>query len=247
MTLDHLRATAELDDAVARFAALADDCTGDEDVPSCPGWKTRDLVIHLGSIHRWAAATLLSGSRNVEVPTPVVKGNLGDWYAGCAAALLTAIDAVDPAEPIPNFARVNETASFWARRQLHETTIHAVDLAQAVGHFEQNWKVVADVAADGVEEVLGTFFPRMTARGIKPDVRSRIRFDATDRYDSWIITPSTSDFSPPLLVHGSGDADGSVRGTTIELYLALWGRLPVGRLTYDSPDARAVLSGPTVP
>ena len=247
MTLDHSRVTAELDDAVARFATLADECSGEEQVPSCPGWTTRDLVVHLGSIHRWAAATLLSGTRNLDVPTPVVHGSLGDWYAGNAAALLTAIDAVDPAEKVPNFARINETAAFWARRQLHETTIHAVDLAKALGRFEQHWKVPADVAANGIEEVLGVFFPRMTARGRKPDVRSRIRFDATDRYDSWIIVPSSSPLGPPLLVHGNGDSDGSVRGTTVELYLTLWGRLPVGRLSYDTADARAVLSGPTGP
>jgi len=247
MTFDHTRYGAELDDAVGRFATLADQVSGDELVPSCPDWTARDLIVHLGSIHRWAAATLLGGQRQVDRPTPLVTGTLGDWYAGCAAALLTAIDAVDPEEAIPNFARINETASFWARRQLHETTIHAVDLAQALGRFEQQWGVQADVAADGVEEVLGVFFPRMTARGQAPDVRERIRFDATDRFDSWIIRPASIAGGPPLLVHDSGDADSSVRGTTVELYLTLWGRLPAGRLTYDSDNARAVMSGPTVP
>ena len=247
MTFDHPRSAAELDDAVSRFAALADAVAGDEDVPSCPGWTTRDLIVHLGATHRWAAATLLSAQRLADAPSPVVHGSLGDWYAGCAAALLTAIDAVAPDEPIPNFARINETASFWARRQLHETTMHAVDLAQALGHGERQWDVGADVAADGVEEVLGVFFPRMTARGQRPDVRSRVRFDATDRFDSWIIVPSSTAVGPPLLKHGNGDADSSVRGTTVELYLALWNRIPTDRLRYDSDDARAVLEGPTVP
>lgn len=247
MTFDHPTSTAALDDAVSRFASLADAAAGNEDVPSCPGWTTRDLIVHLGSIHRWAAATLLSAERQAHEPTPLIQGTLGDWYAGCAAALLTAIDAVAPDEPVPNFARINETASFWARRQLHETTIHAVDLAQALGHAERQWDVEADVAADGVEEVLGVFFPRMTARGQRPDVRSRVRFDPTDRFDSWIIAPSSMAAGPPLLKHGNGDADSSLRGTTVELYLALWNRIPLSRLHYDSDDARAVLEGPTVP
>lgn len=237
----------ELDAAVTRFARLADEAAGDEPVAACPGWTVTDLVTHLGSIHRWAAATLLSGGRDLPEPTPLVRTSLGDWYAGCAAALLTALDAVDPDEPVPNFARIDERARFWARRQLHETTVHAVDAAQAVGRFESAWGVSADVAADGIEEVLRVFFPRMTARGMRPDVRSRVRFDATDRFDSWITVPSGQPEGAPMLVHGNGDADTSVRGTTVELYLALWKRLPLGRLRYDSDDAHAVLAGPTVP
>lgn len=247
MTIDHARSAAELEKAVERFAELADQAAGAEHVPACPGWSARDLVIHVGTVHRWAAATLLSGQRQPLEPTPLVRGRLGDWYAGCAAALLTAIDAVDPEEPVENFARMHETASFWTRRQLHETTIHVVDLAQALGLKEHGWGVTTDVAADGVDEVLGVFFPRMTARGQRPDVRARVRFDPTDRGDSWIIAPSSQPFGPPLLVHSNGDADASVRGTTSELYLALWKRIPSTRLHADSVAALAVLDGPTVP
>ncbi len=247
MTLDHARTLAELEAAVTRFVELADVSVGDEPVPSCPGWTTTDLVVHVGAIHRWAAATLLSGQRQAVEPTPLIRVPLAEWYSGCAAALLTALDAVDPDEPVPNFARLRETAAFWARRQLHEATVHAVDAAQALGRFEPEWGVTGDVAADGVEEVIGVFFPRMTARGQRPDVRARVRLDPIDRPESWIVAPSSTPTGPPVLVHVDGEADTTVRGTAGELYLALWGRLPDTRLSFDSPEGRAVLEGPTVP
>ena len=34
-------------------------------VPSCPGWSVRDLVVHLGNLHRWvvqAMTTVLPAS-----------------------------------------------------------------------------------------------------------------------------------------------------------------------------------------
>ena len=53
---------------MAGFAALVGDIEGDEPVPACPGWTSADVVRHLGSIHRWAAAIVLSGQRIPDEP-----------------------------------------------------------------------------------------------------------------------------------------------------------------------------------
>lgn len=245
MTLEHARTLQALDDAVALFASYADQATGDEQVPSCPEWTTRELIVHLGAVHRWSAAILLSGERIANQPTPLVHGSLADWYAGCAAALLTALDTVDPDEPTPNPARIGETARYWGRRQLHETTVHTVDLMQALGW--RHYDVDREIAADGIEEVLGVYFPRMTAMGRRPNVSVRVRLDATDRFDSWICDPGSDLTGPPLLRHGNGEAEHSIRGTTTELYLALWNRIPLDTLRYDSDEARALMDGPKTP
>ena len=123
---------------------------GDEPVPACPGWTTADLVRHLGSIHRWAAAIVLSGQRIVDEPDARATEPLDEWYAGTATALIAALQAVDPDEPVPNFARIDEVAGFWPRRQLHETCVHRVDLAQALGLPDFAWDVDPEVAGDGV-------------------------------------------------------------------------------------------------
>lgn len=234
---------AALNSAITRFTDLVSSADGSEPVVCCPDWTINDLVVHLGTIHRWSAAIVLSGMRGLTAPAPKITGPLDEWYAGCGAALMAALSAVDPEEPVPNFARLRETADFWVTRQLHETTIHAVDAAQSLGAPEP-WGVTSTVAAHGIDEVLSVFFPRMTAQGHRPDVRTRVRLDAIDEYASWIIAPGSDPTGPPVQLHSNAEADTAARGTTIELYLALWGRLPADRLRYDSPEARAVFDGP---
>ncbi|GAA3525911.1 maleylpyruvate isomerase family mycothiol-dependent enzyme [Aeromicrobium panaciterrae] len=241
--MDHL---LELGAGMSRFADLAAKATGDEPVPGCPDWTTRDLTHHLGSIHRWAAAIVLSGQR-LDMPSPTFGDSLVEWYAGTATALLAALQAVDVDEPVPNFSRINETAGFFHRRQMHEVSVHVVDAAQALGLPEAEWQVESALAADGVEEVLHIFFPRMTARGQVPDVRSRVRLTATDTGQSWIIAPPGGEGLPPVLVHSSLDAESHVEGTASDLYLALWHRVPSERLTFDNDDGRALFAGPTTP
>lgn len=242
--LDHLHL---LRDAVARFAVTIADASGEEPVPACGGWLVRDLVTHLGTVHRWAASIVLSGQRVVE-PVPLVAEPLADWYGGTAAALLAALGAVDPAEPVPNFSRLDETAAFWPRRQLHEVTVHAVDACQAIGADEATWTVPPAIAADGVDEVLQVFFPRLTARGRRPDVRSRVRLVAADTGRSWVVGPSAGEHGTPVQLHPSADAGAVVTGTASDLYLGLWKRVPHERLAVEGPDAAdavALLAGPT--
>lgn len=234
--------THELARAISRFTELVGRAEGDEPVPACPGWTVRDLTVHLGTVHRWAAAIVLSGHR-VEFPEPLVTEPLVDWYAGTASALLSALDAVDRDEPVPNFSRIDETARFWPRRQVHEVTVHAVDAAQALGDDEAGWTVAPAVAADGVDEVLRVYFPTLTARGRRPDVRSRVRLVASDTEQSWLVGPGTDETSPPVQLHHALDADATVTGSAADLYLGLWGRVDRSRLEVQGADAVALLAG----
>ncbi|MET0820504.1 MAG: maleylpyruvate isomerase family mycothiol-dependent enzyme [Aeromicrobium sp.] len=241
--LDHLTLLGE---ATNRFASLARDASGDESVPACEPWRVRDLVEHLGTVHRWAASIVLSGQRLVE-PEPLVVGDPADWYAGTAAALLAALRAVDPGEPVPNFSRVDETAAFWPRRQLLEVTVHVVDLLQALGRDESQWAVPAELAAEGVDEVLRVFFPRMASRGTHPDVRSRVRLVADDLDRSWVVGPPESDDGPPVQLDATSDVEAVVSGPASDLYLALWHRVPRARLRFEGDAGIALLDGPTTP
>jgi len=241
--MDHL---LELGSAMSRFAELTGKATGDEEVPGCPGWNVRDLATHLGTIHRWAGAIVLSGQR-VKLPQAEVTEPLVDWYAGTASALLAALQAVSPDEPVPNFTHLNERAGFFTRRQMHEATVHVVDVAQALGLEESEWQVAPEIAADGVDEVLQVFFPRMTAQGRRPDVRCRIRLVATDTGHEWVIAPGSGDLTPPLQLHPSYHSDASVHGTAADLYLALWHRVSRFRLEFEGTDASALFDGPTTP
>lgn len=140
--MEHL---PHLGNSMTRMAESLGKAGGDEEVPACRGWTINDVVIHLGTVHRWAAGIVLSGQRLSE-PEVVATGPLVNWYVGTATALLAALQAVEPTESTPNFSFVKETASFWPRRQLHETTIHAVDVSQALKLGDGAFIIDEDVA-----------------------------------------------------------------------------------------------------
>lgn len=230
----------ELATTMGRFAAALDGADEATPVPGCPAWTVRDLAVHVGTVHRWAASIVLSGQQPKE-PAPVVVGPLAPWYAACATALLGALQAVEPSEPVPNFSRLDETAAFWPRRQLHETTVHLVDLLQAT--TGQTPVVPAALAADGVSEVLRTFFARLTGRGLRPVVTRPVRIESTDTADVWVLGPGDGT-EPPVLLEPSTVSDDVVSGAARDLYLGLWRRAPLERLDVRGDAAAALLAGP---
>lgn len=219
---------------------------GSEAVVSCPGWTVVDVGIHVGTMHRWAAAIILSGQR-LEVPKVVATEPLIDWYAGTATALLAAVQAVEPDEATPNFSLMSEVAAFWPRRQLHETTVHLVDVMQALSEPEADWEIPTAVAVDGIDETLSVFFPRLTMRGRRPDVSVRIRITATDTDASWLVAPSQDPQGPPILLHTSLESDAEISGTARDLYLGLWRRTGHDRLRIEGDAAAQLLAGPLTP
>lgn len=235
-----------LGNVMTQLAERLGKADGSEDVASCPGWTIADVGIHVGTMHRWAAATILSGQR-LEVPKVVATEPLIDWYAGTATALLAAVQAVEPDEATPNFSLVGEIAAFWPRRQLHETTVHLVDVMQALGELENDWEIPTEVAVDGIDEVLSVFFPRLTMRDRRPEVSARIRIIATDTDASWLVAPSQDPQGPPILLHTSLESDAEVSGSALDLYLGLWQRTGHDRLTVDGDSAAQLLAGPLTP
>jgi uncharacterized protein (TIGR03083 family) len=232
----------ELGHAMSNFAELARSAEGDEQVATCPGWTTAQLIAHLTEIHRWCGAILLSGRKSEGVRlTPTEP--LEEWYAGNAAALLAIRAAVDPDEPTWNFAHIDEVAAFWPRRQLHEVTIHSVDLAEALGRPEYTWDVDPDVAADGISEVIRVQFRRLTLSGRPPHVAAPIELIATDMDRSWTIIPGEGPQAPPVFSAMAIEPSGTAHGTAAELYLALWNRLPAQRLALTGA-AEALFAGP---
>ena len=102
----------------------------DVPVPACPGWTVRRLVGHQGAVHRWAAAAF----RGEDLEwAPIEKAGRSssdpvEWLRDGAIALVkTLVDAPEDAEAPVFLQDAPPPRRFWARRQCHETTIHAVD------------------------------------------------------------------------------------------------------------------------
>jgi hypothetical protein len=194
----------------------------------------RDLLVHQGVVHRWATAAL-HGERLDRAATHgegAASGDLLEWLGDGVDDLLRTLDRAPEdldgwfflADPPP-------TRLAWARRQCHETTVHAVDaMATSLGHpptARQLW-FGARLAADGVDELLTGFLPRerTSFRPGQQDASVVVRADDARR--SWTID-FRGDEVPTVRRAGDAAADSqsttsSLRGSAVDLYLALWNR-----------------------
>ena len=124
--------------------------------------------------------------------------------------------------------------------------MHRVDLDLACGRTPL---LAADVAADGVEEVLEVLVHRMHARGHPARLDEPLALRATDTGDTWVMVPQTG---PPLLERTTGAADvrDGVEAPAEMLYRMLW-RRPVDarsvRVSGDHAHVQAFLSSRLAP
>jgi uncharacterized protein (TIGR03083 family) len=201
---------------------------GDPDakVPSCPDWTLRDLVHHTGGIHRWATRTVNErASGMIDEELEVLAGgwpddqDLGPWFRAGHALLLDALRATPDDAEIWAFLRGSPSGrAFWARRQLHETTIHRVDAELASGAVSP---VPIDHAIDGIDELLTGFLPRRSSR-LKPAATRTIAVNPTDSDAGWLVTAGPEGASTERA--RTDDADLVLRGSAASLYLLLWNR-----------------------
>ncbi|MGN6161834.1 MAG: maleylpyruvate isomerase family mycothiol-dependent enzyme [Marmoricola sp.] len=195
-------------------------------VPTCPGWTVRDLVAHQGMIHRWAAANI----RGISLDTEAVEAeglqivDQLEWFDLGARDLLQAL--VDSPEDLEAWFFLHDAPPprlAWARRQCHETTIHAVDAMAASGGAAppaaSTW-IRPSLAADGVDELLTGFLPRPRTKYRPAPVKLLVT--ATDTDHVWSV-----DLGPDAAVtirEPIDDPDATLTGTAAGLYLALWNR-----------------------
>jgi len=147
--------------AAKRFHDHADQAGLEAAVPSCPEWDVAALLSHQGMVHRWAAANLRGDSdhRTEDSETAAAAApSLLDWFDEGAQALLETLSkAPADLEAMVFLSNAPPPRLFWARRQAHETTIHAVDAQAAVLQRlprPDETMINEDLAVDGIDELL---------------------------------------------------------------------------------------------
>ncbi|MGW0930551.1 maleylpyruvate isomerase family mycothiol-dependent enzyme [Streptomyces sp. NPDC002644] len=227
----------------------------DAPVPSCPGWRVRDLVRHTGAVHRWAAAFVAQGitsPRQPDGPPDLDGADLLAWFADGQRELTATLASADPAETdCWHFLPAPSPAVFWARRQAHETATHRIDAELARGGEPTGTE--PEFAVDGIEELLSGFHGRRSSKVRSPRPRV-LRVRATDVAGAvWTVRISEE---PPVTVRGEGEGDGlgdaggrggagdggsaalcEVSGTAAQLYAALWNRAPFPSVSGDQETA----------
>jgi uncharacterized protein (TIGR03083 family) len=226
MQLDeHLSGVRE---ALDRFAEHATSAGLDTLVPTTPDWDVRRLLAHQGMVHRWALATIRGERVDVdateregrEAPDPVA------WLRVGADRLVEAIESAPDDLDAPVFlVDAPPPRLFWARRQCHETTVHAVDaLAAHLGRYPlaaDTW-IGRDLALDGIDELLTGFLPRPRSR-LRAEEPTTVAVLPDDADQRWLVAVSRQ---APVTARGLGDEDADVvlSGSAVALYLTLWNR-----------------------
>jgi uncharacterized protein (TIGR03083 family) len=224
----------------ARFAEAVRSADLGAPVRACPGWSTRDLVVHLGNTHSWAA-TIVETGRSApdpdDEPASRTARGVAAWYLAKAEDLYRVLQDAPPDRPCWNFASGDGVTAFWPRRQLHETTIHLVDLEEAAAAATD---VSAEVAADGVDEVLTVMMLRMHRRGCHATLSAPVQVRTLDTGHSWVVHPSRqerADPPPPAVERGGDGVADRVEATADVLYRTLWHR-QAGPVSIGGDQAR---------
>jgi uncharacterized protein (TIGR03083 family) len=232
--------TGDLIDALAHegsaFAEAAQRAGLDAAVPTCPEWTVRELVRHLGYVHRWATAYVHTGRSTVLTdeeedrligPLPGDESLLG-WFRAGHEALVEALRGAPAGLGSWSFLPAESPLQFWARRQAHETSIHRVDAQSALGDGTD--LVASRFGADGIDELLMGFYGRRSRR-LRADEPRSLLVRADDAPDAvWTIQIGPAG---PVPTRGEAAAQCAVAGPAAELYLALWNRRDFTGLRVD--------------
>jgi uncharacterized protein (TIGR03083 family) len=217
----------------ALFAATARANDLAAPVPNCPGWTLRDLVAHLGLVHRWVTRVVReergvgpgrAERRALEDPDPTDGSGLIERTLLAHADLVLALRTAGPELACWTVWPVSCARTFWIRRQLYETLVHRVDAQNsAAARLADGTEPAAHIATDGVDEMVCGFINRY-AEHLRFDVAVSIALHATDTDRRWWIRlgpdAPTSGRGPT----SSGPADAEVQANAGELFLMLWNR-----------------------
>ncbi len=209
-----------------RLAEVASTTDPAVPVPTCPDWQLRDLVRHVGGVHRWATGFVQGAGR--QPPDGDLEQFVGGWpddpdlvawFRVGHRALVEALVSAPSDLETWTFLDAPTPLAFWARRQAHETAIHRVDAESSAGEVTG---FPSDFAADGVDELLLRFVGR-PGKTLAVETPRSMMMRAVDVPRSWRVTFAPTGFetqTDPI----EDDAELVVAGDASDLYVALWNR-----------------------
>jgi uncharacterized protein (TIGR03083 family) len=204
--------------------ALVDLVASDQrvSVPACPDWTMRDLAAHVGWV--WAMATGLIDTRATAFAPPGAEADVPDdddrvvsWLEERRTALLTAVRAIAPDEPVWGWWGGTD-GGFYHRRMALETMIHRWDAADALG---RSVRLDRELAVDGIDELLDVGLRHYLDTGQRSAPGGSLHLHCTDGEGEWLAEVIDDQL---VVRHEHAKGDAAVRGPAASLLLYLWGR-----------------------
>jgi uncharacterized protein (TIGR03083 family) len=225
---------AQLEDDGVRLADAA--AALDAEVLPCRPWTVRDLITHVGGVHRWATSIVRDrldhdpAPREDDLPVPGRREPV-EWFREGHAELLAALRKADSDLQCYTFLPAPSPRAFWARRQAHETAIHRADAESASGAITP---FPTSFAADGIDEMINGFARRR--RSFRHVDAPRTVALAPHDAEGWTVTlaPDGVRSTPSV-----APAEATVSGSASDLYLWLWNR-PASVVVAGDEDVAAI-------
>ena len=225
---------AQLDAEGGLLPLAAEHAGWDAPVPACADWTVRDVVVHTGGVHRWAADIVRTRGRSFDtaasdaVGSGPTDGELLDWFRTGHAELVETLRSAPDDLDCATFLPADSPRHFWARRQAHETAIHRADVMAAVN---EPVEFPADFAQDGIAEMLLGFARRRR----EPAAREVTLALAASDGPSWLVRAGGERVAAEQGT--DGEADARIAGSSSGLYLWVWNRPSTAVVTGDPSAA----------
>lgn len=208
-------------------------------VPGCPCWTTTDLVWHIGVMHDFWGYIVRDRSTapdaydyparpNDDASTPAAFEAVHTFASERAAEMHRVLSDAELSVPVWTWAPQKDIA-FVLRRMAHETSAHRVDAEHAAG---RDHRIDAALAADGVDEFLEFFLPRVSID--VPLLGGSLHLHCTDEGvadgdGEWTVR--RGDDGAYIVTRDHTKADAALRGEAHDLLMALWRRAPLDTIS----------------
>lgn len=231
--LDAARYQGLFTDEARAFLDVYRRCQPADSVPTCDGWTVATLGRHLGSIYERIERIVRTGARadidRSELAIPSQDAAIPQYLEQGAASLATTFQHADPTAEVWTFAGI-APVSFWMRRMVHETMVHAFDLEaiEPPGHRPDEVAL-----SDGIDEFLTAQLMRKLPRINAEGLHGRLGI-VTDSGDRWAVElePTAARF-----VDATQRVDTELSGDAKAIVCFLWNRVDETAITVSGDRA----------